>query len=72
MPATDPPIMLSTSEVARHLDVSVETIRRYARTGVLPARQYYPGARLRFLLDDVEQLRAPGPRLLDGDEREAA
>ena len=58
----DPPILLSTAEVARRLDVSEHTVRRLVRGGHLRARQIYPRSRLRFLLEDVERLLAPGER----------
>jgi excisionase family DNA binding protein len=54
--ATEPPILLTTAQTARHLQLSVETARRLAREGHLPARRLYPGGRWRFVLDDIEAL----------------
>jgi len=65
--STDPPDWLTSDQTARHLNVSVETVRRYARTGVLRAHRLYGRGRLRFLLDDVERLLDP-----PSDREEAA
>jgi excisionase family DNA binding protein len=46
---------LLTSEVARILDVSAETIRLWERSGRLPARKTEKGVRL-FDRRDVERL----------------
>jgi excisionase family DNA binding protein len=70
--STDPPTVLTTKQAARELGVSVETVRRLAREGHVPAWRLHGRGRWRYRLDDVERL-ATSPRreTLDGAEREA-
>lgn len=49
--------LLTTSDAARALRRSVESVREYERTGRLPAIRTQSGVRL-FKLSDVEQLAA--------------
>jgi excisionase family DNA binding protein len=56
---TDPPVFVTSSEAARRLGVSEESIRRLCRAGVLRAHRIYSRGRWRIRLDDVERLLAP-------------
>jgi excisionase family DNA binding protein len=47
--------LLSTGDVARRLDVSIEFIRKLAREGKLPAMRTAGGQRI-FRSEDVERL----------------
>lgn len=47
--------LLTTSDVARSLNRSVDSIRKYERDGKLPALKTRSGQRL-FRIDDVERL----------------
>jgi excisionase family DNA binding protein len=50
--------LLTTSEVADALRVSVATVNRYARCGDLPAI-VLPGGQRRYRAEDVDKLLAP-------------
>lgn len=50
--------LLTTSEVARRLRVSVATVNRYAREGLLRA-VVLPGGQRRFAATDIEALATP-------------
>ncbi len=62
----NPRLGLTTSEAARHLGVSLSTIRRWSDLGHLPGYRT-PGGQRRFSteqLDEfIESLQAAGPRL---------
>ena len=51
-------MLLTTSEVADRLRVSVATVNRYAREGDLAAIQL-PGGQRRYRSEDVDALLAP-------------
>lgn len=51
-------MLLTTSEVADRLRVSVATVNRYAREGDLPAIQL-PGKQRRYRSEDVDALLSP-------------
>jgi excisionase family DNA binding protein len=57
--ATEPPITLTTAEVAKLLDLSEERVRWLARNGHLSARRVYARGRWRYLLDEVERVLEP-------------
>ena len=63
---TKPPVRLRTPQVAQVLGVSVDTVRRYARNGTLPARRI--GGVYQYRLDDVKayvdaaKIETPAPR----------
>lgn len=50
--------LLTTSEVADRLRVSVATVNRYARLGELPAI-VLPGGQRRYRAEDVDALLSP-------------
>jgi excisionase family DNA binding protein len=48
--------LLGVNEVAELLNQAPKTIRKYAKTGVLPAFQIVPRGQLKFRRRDVERL----------------
>lgn len=54
--------LLTVGQVSRELGVSAETIREYARRGILPAMRNYLGWRL-FKTQDVERLKREREKL---------
>lgn len=56
--------LLTTSEAARILELSPDSIRRFERDGVLPAVRVGKGQRL-FTQTDVERLRLQRQKKLD-------
>jgi len=48
--------LLRASQAAAELAISVYTLRRLVRAGVLPAIRYTPRGQLRFDLRDVREL----------------
>lgn len=52
--------LLTTSEVAERLRVSVATVNRYAREDLLPAITL-PGGQRRYRPEDVDRLLSPVP-----------
>lgn len=57
--------LLTTEEVAQRLRVSVATVNRYAREGVLPSVQLRAKGQRRYRAEDLD-------RLLAGDLPEAS
>lgn len=53
---TDVQELLTASEVAERLRISVATVNRYAREGVLPSVQIRERGKRRFRTDDVDKL----------------
>jgi excisionase family DNA binding protein len=53
---------LTTREAAETLALSTQTIRRYAHSGLLPAKKLYPSRQLRF---DAQAVRS----LIERDQR---
>jgi excisionase family DNA binding protein len=56
----DPPVVLSTTEVAKELGCSTDTVRRLIASGRLPAFRTYGKGHLRVRFDDVVRLREEG------------
>lgn len=56
MPPDD---LLTTTEIAEEYRVSIETVRRWARSGQLPTTAVTPGGHRRFRRCDVEALLTP-------------
>ena len=54
--ATEQKRLLTTRETAERLDVSIFTVRRLAADGVLPSVRFTPRSRIRFRVEDVEQI----------------
>src|SRR4051812_18998087 len=57
--------LVDAFETARHVGVSVYTVRRWAREGRIPALQVVPGGRLRFnrsVIDDLVATNLRGRR----------
>lgn len=61
--------LLTTAEVAARLRVTVHTVNRYAREGLLPAIELPGGAR-RYRASDIATLLDPEPA--NGDDGAAA
>ena len=55
--------LLTTTEIAERYRLKASTVNRWARTGILPTAQRFPGpkGRRRFRPADVEALLAPKP-----------
>jgi excisionase family DNA binding protein len=51
-----PPRGLLTSEAARLIGVSPDTVRRWIHAGILPAKRLGPGGRIRIDPADLERL----------------
>ena len=51
--------LLTTEEVATRLRVSVATVNRYAREGILPSVQIRPKGQRRYRTEDVDNLLLP-------------
>jgi excisionase family DNA binding protein len=69
MPIPPKPFPLTPADVARHLEVSVATVRRWLAEGRLEGRRV--GGRLRVEQEDVERLVTPA-RKQGGDAASAA
>lgn len=55
---TQPPPFLTTGQAAARLDVSDETVRRWAANGLIEAI-VLPSGRRRFRVEDIERLLEP-------------
>ena len=66
------PTLLTTQEVADRFRVSIYSIARWARAGVLPAMRTPGGGEWRFREEDVAEFFARRPRNGDGDKAGAA
>jgi excisionase family DNA binding protein len=61
--SSDDQPLLTTSELARRLNVTQGTVQRWVRTGRVRPTLVTPGNQFRFSLDDVlEQLNQPRKR----------
>lgn len=49
--------IIKTGEMAKILGVSVDTIRNWTKTGLLPDRRRTPKEKHKFLIEDVENLK---------------
>jgi excisionase family DNA binding protein len=47
----EPPALLTAAGAAKMLNLSIKTIRKFARSGRLPSRRY--GRAVRFALDEI-------------------
>lgn len=62
----DPRVPLSPAEAAEHLGVSLSTVHRWLKEGILPAEQQAPGAALRVFLTDELVRRLQGGAIPEG------
>jgi excisionase family DNA binding protein len=53
----DPEPMLTIGDAAKQLGVSVETIRRWSRKGMIVAQQVGTGGHRRFPISEIERLK---------------
>lgn len=58
--STEPPELLTASEAARRLTVSVKTLTRYTEDGHLPVI-VLPSGHRRYRIEDVDALLKPKP-----------